>query len=121
MITAKQLILKITKDIFIISFVTFVVFFLLESLERGFVTNYINVNVLLVICFLSGLISIILRDRLEVEQTKVDWKFYVLASLVSLFGMVIISLYWQGRDWVSWVASVVGGIVIFLVQWVISK
>jgi hypothetical protein len=120
-IIIKEFISKVSKDIFIISFITFVVFFILESLERGFVTNYINVNALLVICFLSGLIAAIFKEKTETEWLKANWKFYILTGLVSLFGMVIILLYWQGNDWISLVASVIGGIVIFLVQWVISN
>ena len=57
----KEFIYKISKDIFVISFASLVVFGILEWLEPGFVSNYISFAVLLLIPVIFGILIILLQ------------------------------------------------------------
>ena len=55
--------LEITHDIFKISFITFLIFALLELRRPGFVVNYLNMNMLLGLVLVSGLVSLFLKNN----------------------------------------------------------
>jgi hypothetical protein len=59
----KEFFYKIFKDIFVVSFVTLIVFSILEWLEPGFVSYYISFNLLLIIPLISGIIVILLQKK----------------------------------------------------------
>ena len=50
-------------DVFIIALTTFVVYFFVDFLKPGFVTNYINVNALLLFVIGSGIATILTGDN----------------------------------------------------------
>ena len=54
-----SLIKKITSDIFYISLITFVVYFVIELLKEGLISNYFDLNLLLIWTILFGIILII--------------------------------------------------------------
>lgn len=47
------------RDIFRVAFSTFAVYFLADLLKPGFVTNYINLNVLLLFVIASGVATVL--------------------------------------------------------------
>ena len=59
----KEFFYKISKDIFVISFITFIVFAILEWAEPGFVSFYISFNLLLIIPIISGTVTVILEKQ----------------------------------------------------------
>lgn len=61
--TAKEFFYKVFKDVFVISFITLVVFAILERFQPGFVSNYISFSLLLIIPFLSGTLTVILAKQ----------------------------------------------------------
>lgn len=50
-------------DVFIIALATFVVYFFADFLKPGFVTNYINLNTLLLFVIGSGIATILTGDN----------------------------------------------------------
>jgi len=59
----KEFFYKIIKDIFVVSLVTLIVFSILEWTEPGFVSYYINFNLLLAIPLVSGIISLLMQRK----------------------------------------------------------
>jgi len=49
-----KVIKNIIYDIFVISFLTYVVYLALEFIFEGFVSNYFDLNILLVLVIVSG-------------------------------------------------------------------
>jgi len=117
----KEFLFKVSKDIFIISFFTFIIYFILENFKRGFVINYINMNILLTICLLSGIIVIFLYEGEEKEEKKKgNWKIYLLMGINSFLGVFIVWWYLRNQGWFGWLGLVLIGITLFLIQWQIS-
>lgn len=63
--TTKEFFYKVFRDVFVISFITVIVFGILERLEPGFVSFYISFNLLLIIPLSSGILTIILEERIK--------------------------------------------------------
>lgn len=55
-----KIIRSIIRDIFTISLTTFVVYFFADLIKPGLVTNYINLNMLLLFVIGSGIATIVL-------------------------------------------------------------
>lgn len=53
----------IVRDLFVISLSTFIVYFFADLLKPGLVTNYINLNVLLLFVIGSGIATVLLTSR----------------------------------------------------------
>jgi len=54
----KKFILDILQDIFYISLVTFILFSLMEIIRPRFLTAHINMNALLMIIIITGIITV---------------------------------------------------------------
>ena len=51
---------KIVRDAFVISLMTFIVYFFVDTLvKQGLVTNYVNLNILLLFVIVSGIATIL--------------------------------------------------------------
>ncbi len=61
--TIKEFFYKIFRDAFAISFVSFIIFGLLEWFQPGFVSFYISFNLLLMIPLVSGILTILLEKQ----------------------------------------------------------
>ncbi len=58
----RKFILNIIKDIFYISLISFIIYATLELFWPRFVTAYFNMNIILMIVLISGIITIINDD-----------------------------------------------------------
>lgn len=59
----KNFIYKIVNDIFVSSFITLIVFVILEWLEPGFVSYYLSFNLLLIIPLISGIVTLLIQKK----------------------------------------------------------
>lgn len=57
----KTFISKFCYDVFQISLFTFVIFSIIEYIKKGLITDYLDLNVIILICLISGIISVILK------------------------------------------------------------
>ena len=55
------LIKKLTTDIFYISLITYIVFFMLELLKEGLISNYFDLNLLLIWIIIFATLTIIFK------------------------------------------------------------
>ncbi|PIW96037.1 hypothetical protein COZ84_00220 [Candidatus Kuenenbacteria bacterium CG_4_8_14_3_um_filter_39_15] len=58
-----HLIKKITNDIFYISLITYAVYFMLELLKEGLISNYFDLNLLLIFIIIFAILTIIFYDK----------------------------------------------------------
>ncbi len=61
--TIKDLVTEVIKDIFKIFGIIYVVFFLLDLARLGFVVNFLNLNIILIICIVSGIITALIYRK----------------------------------------------------------
>lgn len=53
----------VVRDIFLVALVTFIVYFFADLVKPGFVTNYINLNALLLFVIGSGIVTVLTREE----------------------------------------------------------
>ena len=63
--TIKEFFYKVFRDAFAVSFITLVIFGILDWFEPGFVSFYISFNLLLIIPLVSGILTVILDKKIK--------------------------------------------------------
>jgi hypothetical protein len=56
-----NIIKRLIEEIFYISLITFLVFFVLELLKEGLISNYFDLNLFLIWTIIFGILTIILK------------------------------------------------------------
>ncbi|MBI4262159.1 hypothetical protein HY624_01390 [Candidatus Uhrbacteria bacterium] len=69
---ATDFLIPVIRDTFVISLCTFVFYFFADMVKPGLVTNYVNLNVLLLFVIVSGIVTVLLYDRRSEDQTNDD-------------------------------------------------
>ncbi len=59
----SPLIRKIIPDIFYISLITYLVYFMLELIKTGLISNYFDLNLLLIWTIFFGILTVIIKDN----------------------------------------------------------
>ena len=70
------------SELFQVSLVTYLILLIMESLDKGFISNVINLNIPLGIVLISGIIKIlpITEKKIRSQWDIIDLKFYDLRS-----------------------------------------
>ncbi|MBU1164103.1 hypothetical protein KKA15_00900 [Patescibacteria group bacterium] len=115
----KEIITHIFKDLFFVSFVTYLVLFIMEWYKTGLVTNYFNINIALLICILSGIITALCFQKIDRLNIVKKIFYYLLIAVLSItFGIIIFNSFAsRGRKEIiiSMVAVIVMSISLVLI------
>lgn len=109
----KNFLIQFNKDIFAISMVSFVALFFLELIRPKFVIAYINLNYVLLLCLLSGIIAVIF----EKENAEAGNREKIGIDVLLIFSVItFVFIMFFTRDLGVWGAliSFVGAAVVFL-------
>lgn len=77
----KQFFSSIIYDVFLASLAVFLLSFLIESQWKGAVVQWVNLNYVLVICLVSGILSVLLPK--EAVQTRPGLGYWIGSILIS--------------------------------------
>jgi hypothetical protein len=113
-IKTKLLITALSKTIAIVSFITYFVLLLLETLQAGFTSNYLNINVFIWSGFISSFVFILFGEGFEEKSSK-SFKPLNAVSLViiGLIGLFIL-LNTTSLGYISILIAISSFIVLFL-------
>ena len=114
---------------FEISLITYLVFLLLEELKEGFVSYNFDLNIVLYIVIVSGVLSVFAKEDPSIKLMarnkekpekirKIDWLF--------IFGLGVLGgflIFYKTEEigWISYVISGISGILIILLSVLILK
>lgn len=112
------LIKEIISEIFKISLITYLIFYLIDSFKTGFITDYFNLNLLLIITILSGIFTVIFKKEVEVKKElqkikKREYIFIIFLGIISA-GLIYYKIKSIGR--LSYIISIISGIIIILLS-----
>lgn len=79
-----KLVKKLIGEIFFVSLITYFILYFLETLAKGFVTNFFNLNILVWLSLSSGVVSVIFHSPEEKEEPQKGKKI--------VFGIIGLSL-----------------------------
>jgi uncharacterized membrane protein len=98
---------EILSFAFQVALVTYLGFYLMESLKPGFVTFFYNLDTFLWIAIITGLLSsiwpAIVKDAKK-EQSKPTWKDFVWMGLLAIGTVAVV---WYKTSSVGWLVKVI--------------
>lgn len=114
----------VSKEIFKVSLVSFLLFYLINDFFPGFVSDYFNLTILIYITIITGTLSIWLGvEKTESnEQAKhVSKKEYIFISILSMVSIILIFYRIHSIGKLSYFISILSGIIIFLLSLLIKE
>jgi hypothetical protein len=103
------------NHLFQVLLVTYLALLLIEEIWSGTVSNYLNLNYLLVIVIVFGILDAFSESipRENKIPTKKDYLFVILLGIAGFF---IIKFKTSSLGWLSWVISTIAGVLIILLS-----
>ena len=107
---------SLVNHAFQILLVTYLLLLLIEQVWPGVVSVYLNLNYLLVIVIIAGVLDVFSEQSFIAKKEEVTWKDYLFISLLGVIGFAIIKFKTLDLGWLSWVISIIAGILIILLS-----
>lgn len=95
--------------------VGYLILLLIEQIWAGSVSFYLNLNYLLIAVIFIGILDVFSEHKKQ-EYKKPTTKDYVYISLLGIAGFAIIKLKTSQLGWLSWLISIIAGILIILLS-----
>lgn len=70
-------------DVFVASLTTYLAVLTVESFSRGIVVSVINVNALLIICSISGVLVVLFPPKKHLGGSKLEYAFAIIFALLA--------------------------------------
>lgn len=111
-----EFISRLLEVIFRISLVTYFVFLLVEEIFEGFISNYLSLNVFLIITVLTGFLSILIEEIYKIKKSeKRDYPFIIFLGIIGML-LVFLKTSYLGI-WAYLLAIVAGGLIVFILYY----
>jgi len=95
--------------------VAYLILLLIEQIWAGSVSVYFNLNYLLILVILTGILDIFSEHK-SIKNEKPTKKDYLFTILLGIAGFVIIKFKTWQLGWLSWLISIIAGILIILLS-----
>lgn len=103
-------------------FQLFLVVYLILLLINEFVAvKFMNLNYLLVLTIISGVLTVIFPVKKEVEEKPMKSFDKVLIYVLAIIGMILIFIKTKDLGWLSYVISIISGVLIVLVGYLVYE
>jgi len=106
---------KIISYLFQGILILYLLFLLVDQIFADSIVSKINANYILIIVILCGVFTILFPYQASKKHDK-NWKDYVFISILAIAGFVIIKYKTAQLGWLSWVISIIAGILIYLLS-----
>ncbi|MDD5039778.1 MAG: hypothetical protein PHY34_01380 [Patescibacteria group bacterium] len=106
---------EIVIEIFKASFISYLLFYLVENFKVGLISNIFNLNILLIITCVSGLLTIIFRDEtVAYKKINISLGSYIIFFLIAIAVALIIYNKIKMIGPMSYFISIIIGIILIL-------
>lgn len=100
--------------------VAYLILLLIEQIFSGSVSFYFNLNYLLIVVIVAGILDVFSYHKTKKEE-KPTKKDYFFIALLGIAGFIIIKFKTAQLGWLSWLISVIAGILIILLSLLVLK
>ncbi|MFH1801929.1 MAG: hypothetical protein ABH864_00590 [archaeon] len=111
---------ELVNHLFQTLLVTYLILLLAEQLWEGIVSVYLNLNWLLIVVIVMGVLDVF-SDRPPRRQERVKGWDYVFVSVLGVVGFVIIKYKTVDLGWLSWAISLIAGALIILLSMLVLE
>ncbi|MDO8460601.1 MAG: hypothetical protein Q7S74_05805 [Nanoarchaeota archaeon] len=95
---------------------TYLVLLLVEQIWSRVVSIYLNLNYLLIIVIIAGVLDVFSEHPVRTNSVRTTGKDYAFVIILGVLGFGIIKYKTVALGWLSWVISVIAGILIVLLS-----
>ena len=106
---------SVVNHLFQTMLVTYLVLLLSEQIWAGLVSTYLNLNYLLIAVIIFG-IGDVFSEHSPVYSKKPTKKDYLFIFTLGIAGFIIIKFKTEQLGWLSWLISLIAGILIILLS-----
>ena len=110
---------EVISHLFQTLLVTYLILLLLEQIWPGFVSIYLNLNYLLGLTIVAGILDVFTKKKKIKEKIKKS-DYYLIYAL-GILGAVIIKFKTADLNYLSWIISIIAGILIILLSHLILE
>lgn len=107
---------RLINEIFKVSLVAYLIFLLIETFSAGFISNYLNLNIILVVCVISGIIDFLVQKGKKLEKRKLTRNDFIWILTLSVIGALFILRKTIELGWISYLISFASGVLIVLIS-----
>lgn len=111
---------ELVNHLFQTLLVTYLVLLLMEQLWEGIVSVYLNLNWLLVVVIVVGILDVFSEMPLK-KHERVKKLDYVFVWVLGALGFFIIKFKTLELGWLSWVISLIAGALIVLLSYLVLE
>jgi len=95
--------------------VAYLILLLIEQIWSSSVSAYFNLNYLLVIVIVIGILDVFSEHK-KLKPERTTKKDYLYIAILGIAGFVIIKFKTASLGWLSWIISIIAGILIILLS-----
>ena len=106
---------SLVNHLFQILLVTYLVLLLIEQIWTGIVSLYLNLNYLLIAVIIAGILDVF-SEHFPKAKEQVTWKDHFFVYVLGIAGFTIIKFKTSELGWLSWLISIIAGILIILLS-----
>ena len=106
---------SLVNHLFQILLVTYLILLLVEQIWTGIVSVYLNLNYLLVIVIIAGILDVF-SEHSPKKKEVVKKRDYFFIIILGIAGFAIIKYKTSSLGWLSWIISIIAGILIILLS-----
>lgn len=117
----KKIITLIAKEIFQVFFIAYLVFLFIDIFDPGFISNFLNLNYLLIFVVINGMIAVILAEPLPEKKAMKKRDRALLAAFLTVITFIIFWHLPAGLGGWTWLLSACGALVVGVVGWVLMS
>jgi len=110
---------EIINHLFQTILITYLLLLLIEQIWQGFVSTYLNLNYLLILTIILGILDVFSEHK-KVEQ-KTKKRDILLIYALGILGFIIIKFKTADLNYLSWIISIIAGILIILLSHLILE
>ena len=113
---------EILSELFKASLIAFLILYLADDMFTGFVSDYFNINIVLIIALISGILTVALKVEMPEKTPMIFRKSDYLYLAILSFGSMIL-IYYRLIDLgkIAYLISIIAGIMIFLISVLLYK
>ncbi len=111
---------SLVNHVFQVLLVTYLALLLVEQIWSGIVSIYLNLNYLLIIVIIAGILDVF-SDHPPKKNEKTTKKDYIFIGILGILGFAIIKYKTSALGWLSWVISIIAGILIILLSLLVME
>lgn len=105
----------LVNHIFQTLLVTYLILLLAEQLWEGLVSVYMNLNYLLILVIILGVLDVFSETPPKQKQKTKSWD-YIFIAILGILGLIIIKIKTADLGFLSWLISLIASALIILLS-----